>query len=122
LHAPQLPAVLGAGARVLMISNEHPDALERLVPEPGDEQVVRAAIKACRQAARMHVTSAVGTALEIDLNDARTGGVWGWCDRPGMVSHWPGGIVVNFPRPHSVNGRLVLDVGDINLTFKRYLE
>ncbi|MEX2481016.1 MAG: peptidase M29 [Gammaproteobacteria bacterium] len=122
LHAPQLPAILGAGARVLMISNEHPDALERLVPDPADEHIVRTAIKACRNAARMHVTSTAGTDLEIDLNDARTGGVWGWCDRPGMVSHWPGGIVVNFPRPHSVNGRLVLDVGDINLTFKRYLE
>ncbi|MEQ8231060.1 MAG: peptidase M29 [Gammaproteobacteria bacterium] len=121
LHAPQLPAILGAGARVLMISNEHPDALERLVPAAADEQVVRAAIKACRAARRMHVTSAAGTDLVIDLDDARTGGVWGWCDKPGMVSHWPGGIVVNFPRPHSVNGRLVLDVGDINLTFKRYL-
>ncbi|MEQ8663849.1 MAG: peptidase M29 [Gammaproteobacteria bacterium] len=122
LHAPQLPAILGAGARVLMISNEHPDALERLVPVPADEPLVRAAIKACRGATRMHVTSAAGTDLTIDLTDARTGGVWGWCDKPGQVSHWPGGIVVNFPRPGSVNGRLVLDVGDINLTFKRYLE
>ena len=32
LHAPELPQILGAGARVLMISNEHPEALERLVP------------------------------------------------------------------------------------------
>ncbi|MGR8921607.1 MAG: peptidase M29 [Gammaproteobacteria bacterium] len=122
LHAPQLPAILGAGARVLMISDEHPDALERLVPEAADEQVVRRAIKACRGASRMHVSSEAGTDLEISLEDARTGGVWGWCDRPGMVSHWPGGIVVNFPRPGSVSGRLVMDVGDINLTFKRYLE
>ena len=30
LHAPELPQILGAGARVLMISNEHPEALERL--------------------------------------------------------------------------------------------
>ncbi len=122
LHAPQLPEILGSGARVLMISNEHPEALERLVPAREDEQVVRAAIKACRAAGRMHVTSAAGTDLLIDLTDARTGGVWGWCEKPGMVSHWPGGIVVNFPRPGAVNGRLVLDVGDINLTFKRYLE
>ena len=122
LHAPQLPEILGSGARVLMISNEHPDALERLVPAREDEPIVRAAIKVCRGAERMHVTSAAGTDLVVDLTEARTGGVWGWCDKPGMVSHWPGGIVVNFPRPGSVNGRLVLDVGDINLTFKRYLE
>lgn len=122
LHAPQLPDILASGSRVMMVSNEHPDALERLVPAPADEQVVRAAIKACRAASRMSVRSAAGTDLAVDLTDARTGGVWGWADKPGMVSHWPGGIVVNFPRPGSVNGRLVLDAGDINLTFKRYVE
>ena len=122
LHATQLPTILGSGARVLMVSNEHPDALERLVPQAGDEQVARRAIKACRGAQRMKVASAAGTDLTIDLTNARTGGVWGWSDRAGMVSHWPGGIVVNFPAPGSVNGRLIMDVGDINLTFKRYLE
>ncbi|MBK8957147.1 MAG: peptidase M29 [Proteobacteria bacterium] len=121
LHAPQLPDILGAGARVLMVSNEHPDALERLVPRAEDEAVARAAIKACRTASSMRVTSRAGTELAIDLTDARTGGVWGWADKPGMLSHWPGGIVVNFPKPGSVNGRLVMDAGDINLTFKRYL-
>jgi 2,5-dihydroxypyridine 5,6-dioxygenase len=122
LHAPQLPEILGAGTRVLMVSNEHPEALERLVPAPADEQVVKAAIKRCKAAETMRVTSAAGTDLTVDLREARVGGVWGWADRPGMVAHWPGGIVVNFPRPHAVNGRLVLDAGDVNLTFKRYLE
>jgi 2,5-dihydroxypyridine 5,6-dioxygenase len=121
LHAPQLPAILAAGARVLMISNEHPEALERLLPLTSDEPIVRAARKICRAAKRMHVSSAAGTDLVVSLAEARTGGVWGWCDKPGMVSHWPGGLVVNFPKAGSVNGRLVMDVGDINLTFKRYL-
>src|SRR5689334_3148621 len=30
LHAPELPQILAGGARLLMISNEHPEALERL--------------------------------------------------------------------------------------------
>ena len=30
LHAPELGAILGNGARVLMISNEHPDIFDRL--------------------------------------------------------------------------------------------
>jgi len=122
LHAPQLPEILGGGARVLMISNEHPEALERLLPDPAHEAVVKAAIKRCKAAQRMQVTSRAGTDLDIVLAGARNAGVWGWCDRPGMVAHWPGGIVVNFPKAGSVNGRLVLDAGDINLTFKRYLE
>jgi len=121
LHAPQLPDILAAGARVVMVSNEHPDALERLVPRAEDEQPVKAAMKRCRDARVMRVASAAGSDLEIDLGDARTGGVWGFSSRPGTVTHWPGGIVVNFPRAGAVNGHLVLDVGDINLTFKRYL-
>ncbi len=56
------------------------------------------------------------------MEGAGTVGVWGWCDRPGTVAHWPGGVVVSFPKAGSVNGRLVLDRGDINLTFKRYLD
>ena len=56
------------------------------------------------------------------MTGAITAGVWGWTDRPGTVAHWPGGVVVSFPRAGTVNGTLVLDAGDVNLTFKRYLE
>jgi 2,5-dihydroxypyridine 5,6-dioxygenase len=122
LHAPELPAILKAGARVLMISNEHPEALERLVPLPEDEVRVKAAVKRARAARQMRVTSAAGTDLAVAMEGAVTAGVWGWCDRPGTVAHWPGGVVVSFPRAGSVNGTLVLDAGDVNLTFKRYLE
>ncbi len=122
LHAPELPAILKAGSRVLMVSNEHPEALARLVPRPEDEAPVRAAVKRARAARRMTVTSAAGTDLRVAMEGAATAGVWGWTDRPGTIAHWPGGIVVSFPRAGSVEGILVLDAGDVNLTFKRYLE
>lgn len=122
LHAPELPEILSGGARVMMISNEHPDALERLVPEPEMEGRVKAAVKRARAASEMRVTSAAGTDLTVNMREASTAGVWGWTDRPKTVAHWPGGLVVSFPRAGSVNGRLVLDRGDVNLTFKRYLE
>lgn len=121
LHAPELPAILKNGARVLMISNEHPEALERLLPDPALEPKIRAAVKQVRAAQTMHVTSPAGTDLTIKLTDAPCVGVWGYCDKPGTVAHWPGGIVVCFPRANTVNGTLVLAAGDINLTFKRYL-
>jgi 2,5-dihydroxypyridine 5,6-dioxygenase len=38
------------------------------------------------------------------------------------MTHWPGGLVLAFPAAGSVNGRLVLNTGDVNLTFKRYIE
>src|SRR5437660_8767831 len=122
MHAVETPEILKSGARILVISNEHPEALERMRPDSALEKRVRAAAKMLRGAKRMTVTSAAGTSLDVDMAGASTVGVWGWTDRPGTLAHWPGGIVVSFPKSGTVNGVLALDRGDINLTFKRYLE
>jgi 2,5-dihydroxypyridine 5,6-dioxygenase len=122
MHAPETPAILKAGARILYVSNEHPEALERMRPDAGLEARVRAAAKMLRASKRMTVTSAAGTDLDIDMAGASTVGIWGWTEKPGTLAHWPGGIVVSFPKSGTVNGTLVLDRGDVNLTFKRYLE
>ena len=100
MHAVETPEILKAGARILVISNEHPEALERMVPDPALEKRVRAAAKMLRGTKRMRVTSKAGTALDVDMVGASTVGVWGWTDKPGT---------------------LVMAPGDINLTFKRYL-
>ena len=120
-HAAELPAILQGGARVLVVSNEHPEILERTVPRADDEATVRAAVRQLKSARQMQVTSAAGTRLSISLADARVGGVWGFTAKPGSLSHWPAGLVLAFPAAGSVNGTLVLAPGDVNLTFKRYL-
>ena len=120
-HAAELPAILKGGARVLAISNEHPEILERCLPRAEDEGQVRDAMRRLKGVAEMRVTSAAGTDLRIRLAGARVGGVWGFTTRPGSLSHWPGGLVLAFPAAGTVNGRLVLAPGDVNLTFKRYL-
>ena len=56
----------------------------------------------------MRVTSKAGTELDVDMAGAPTVGVWGWTDRPGTLAHWPGGIVVSFPKSKTVNGTIVL--------------
>ena len=122
MHAPQTGAILKAGTRIMTISNEHPDILARLRPDPAIKDVVKAAVAACRAASTMTVTSAAGTDLTVAMADTATVGVWGWTDRPGTLAHWPGGLVVSFPRAASCNGTLVFAPGDINLTFKRYFE
>ena len=61
MHAPETPAILKAGARIQVISNEHPEALERMTPDGALEKSVRAAAKMLRGAKRMTVTSAAGT-------------------------------------------------------------
>ncbi len=122
LHAPELAAILAGGARVLMVSNEHPEALERLVPSPDLEPKVKAGIRKLRAARRMEVTSPAGTRLQIGLEGAVVGGGWGYTARPGTIAHWPGGLCLCFPAAGTVDGRLVLAPGDVNLTFKRYVE
>src|SRR5262245_60700620 len=121
MHAPETPEILKAGARILYVSNEHPEALERMRPDAVLEARVRAAAKMLRAAKRMTVASAAGTDLDVDMTGASTVGIWGYTEKPGTLAHWPGGIVVSFPKSGTVNGTLVLDQGDVNLTFKRYL-
>ncbi len=122
MHAPQTPNILKSGARIMTVSNEHPEALARLVPTSGSKELGKEAVARCRAARTMNVLSRAGTDLDVQMVGAATVGVWGWTDRPGTLAHWPGGVVVSFPATGGVNGRLVYQPGDINLTFKRYFE
>lgn len=126
MHAPELPAILqGNGItqpRIVYVSNEHPEALARLLPDDATEARVKAHVKRLRGAKAMRVTSPAGTELTVALQGAVVGGNWGSTARPGTLTHWPGGLVLAFPAAGSVSGRLVLAEGDVNLTFKRYIE
>ena len=122
MHAAETPAILKGGARIMNISNEHPEALTRLVPSLEMKDQVKDAVKQTRMAKVMTVKSDAGTDLKVDMEGAATVGIWGWTDRPGTLAHWPGGILVSFPKAGTVNGHLAYQPGDINLTFKRYFE
>jgi 2,5-dihydroxypyridine 5,6-dioxygenase len=122
MHAPQTAEILQGGARIMNVSNEHPDILARTVPTPELKDRAKDGVARCRAAQQMRVTSPDGTDLTVGMAGAATVGVWGWTDRPGTLAHWPGGIIVSFPKAGSVNGRLAYRRGDMNLTFKRYFE
>ncbi len=122
LHAQELPRILAGGARLFMVSNEHPEVLERLQPDPGLRPSVDHAKRLLTAARQMTVTSDAGTALTVDVTGAPVRGAAGFVDQPGQVAYWPGGLVLCFPKAGCVNGTVVLDEGDINLTFKRYIE
>jgi 2,5-dihydroxypyridine 5,6-dioxygenase len=122
LHAPELGAILGGGARVLMISNEHPDIFERLGWDEDLPRRVGLAHDRLRAAKKMRVTSDAGTDLTVDLAGAFTAGSTGVTSGPGSIAHWPGGLVIAFPAANTVNGTLVMAAGDLNLTFNRIVE
>jgi 2,5-dihydroxypyridine 5,6-dioxygenase len=121
LHAPELGAILAGGARVLMISNEHPEVFERLALDPGLPERVERGVELFERASVMRVTSPAGTDLTVRLDGAVRAGSHGATTLPGTIAHWPGGLVLCFPAAHTVSGTVVLAPGDVNLTFKEYV-
>ncbi len=121
LHSRELRDILDAGSRVLMISNEHPEVFERLPHDARMAERVTLGHDMIRQAATMHVGSAAGTDLTVQLAGSFTAGSTGVTEGPGSIAHWPGGLVLAFPARGTVNGTIVLAPGDLNLTFKRYV-
>ena len=122
LHSRELRTILGAGCKVLMISNEHPEIFERLRHDPEVATRIGAAHDLMTRSKVMRATSEAGTDLVVELADAFTAGSTGVVSGPGSIAHWPGGLVLAFPGQHRVNGTIVLAPGDVNLTFKHYVE
>lgn len=121
LHAPELGSILGAGTRILMISNEHPELFERMTHDAGLADRVAVGKQLLTDARTMRVSSPAGTDLTVDLTGAMRAGSCGYTSAAGDIAHWPGGLVLAFPAAGTVNGTLVLAPGDVNLTFKEYL-
>src|SRR5260370_18891067 len=66
MHAPETPEILKAGARILYVSNEHPEALGRIRPGEKLEARVRAAAKMLRGSEPTAGASAAGTSPGFD--------------------------------------------------------
>lgn len=122
LHSPELGQILGGGARVLMISNEHPEVLERIGWDDDLPRRVELGYQWIAAAREMRVTSTAGTLLTVQLAGAAAAGSTGLTDGPGSIAHWPGGLVAAFPAAHSVEGTIVLAPGDMNLTFNTLVQ
>lgn len=122
LHAAERARILAKGARLLMISNEHPEILERTRPTRALRERVLRGMALLGAAQSMHVTSPAGTDLHVRIAGAPARGATGIVDEPGRVGYWPAGLCLAFPLPGTVSGRVVLAPGDVNLTFKRFVE
>jgi 2,5-dihydroxypyridine 5,6-dioxygenase len=121
LHDPARGPILEKGARILHIA-ENPEILSRLLPDPQLRARVEEAVARLRQASVMRVTSEAGTDLTIELKGAVVNGLYGYTDTPGRMDVFPAGFVAAYPAAHSVNGTLVLNTGDIDLTFMRFVD
>lgn len=122
LHSPETPALRSGRGRIFMISNEHPEILERLQPNHELQRQCEKGARLITDASTMTVKSAAGTKLTIDLVGTNGRGSAGIADKPGTFGYWPAGLCLCYPKANTVNGVVVLDTGDVNLTFKRYID
>src|SRR5437870_5288132 len=95
--------VMKAGARILYVI-EPPDALVRLMPMEDDKRRVRVAEACIRKAKSMHVTSAAGTDLRVQVGEYPILSEWGYSDEPGHWDHWPAGFIATWPNERSAQG------------------
>jgi 2,5-dihydroxypyridine 5,6-dioxygenase len=122
LHSPELHEILATGSKALYVLNEHPEALERLdLGTDGISTTLRNA-EIIEKGNMMRVTSAAGTDLTVEMKGGHPVAITGIVDKPGSLGHWPGGLVAITPPAGCANGKIVVNVGDMNCTFKRYLE
>jgi 2,5-dihydroxypyridine 5,6-dioxygenase len=121
LFSPEQAEALEAGTRILL-AIEPPDVLARMVPTLADRERVLANAKKLSAARRMHVISAAGTNLKLDLGTYPVLTEYGFVEERGRWDNWPSGFLAIWPNEASANGTVVLDRGDILLPIKSYVQ
>lgn len=120
LFSPEQIAMQRAGTRILMLV-EPVDVLRRLMPQDGLRERVEAGARRLARAETLRFTNAAGTNVCYELGAKSILTEYGYTDVPGRWDHWPGGFLATLAREHGVNGRVVMDRGDLLFPQKRAL-
>lgn len=120
LFSPEQIAMQHAGTRILMIV-EPVEVLRRLMPQDGLRERVEAGERRLARAKSLRFTNAAGTDVHYELGDKAILTEYGYTDAPGRWDHWPGGFLATLARERGVNGRVVMDRGDLLFPQKRAL-
>lgn len=118
IHAPIQHEILATGTRILFVCDA-PDVLVRNMPVAKDKDRVLTGQRLVQESTTMHITSAAGTDLTVDLTNVRCDFQVGFSDDPGRWDHWPSTMVLCWPELS--DGQIVLAPGDIILPFKEYI-
>lgn len=115
-----------AGTRMLMVV-EPLDILARLKPSPALRARVEAAERRLAAARTLRFTNDAGSDVVYELKQL-TGpppecilSEYGYTDTPGRWDHWPSGFLASTGTARGVEGRVVMNVGDIVLPWKEHL-
>jgi 2,5-dihydroxypyridine 5,6-dioxygenase len=122
IHSDVRTRIVGRGKRMLFVA-EPADVLERLMGTAEIRARVNDAAEVLKAGCMLHVTSAAGTDLTVDISgeDLPITRQWGFVDEPSRWDHWPSGFVACFPRDRTAEGTIVLQPGDALLPWQRYV-
>jgi len=121
LFSDELTQIQQSGTRILTCI-EPVDVLARLFPTEDLKRRTDAAVAALAAARTLRFTNRAGTDVTYRLGYP-VKGQYGFVDRPGQWDHWPsGGMVLTCGEDEGIDGRVVVDRGDILLPFKQYVQ
>ncbi len=110
-----------AGARVILVV-EPLEILKRLAPTRPQRQRVEAAEARLKRAKTLRFVNDAGTDVTYALGDKEILTEYGYTDTPGRWDHWPGGFLATLANDGRVNGRVVMQPGDIIYPLKSFVE
>jgi 2,5-dihydroxypyridine 5,6-dioxygenase len=121
LFSDELTEIQQAGTRILTCI-EPVDVLARLFPTEDLKRRTDAAIEALAAARTLRFTNRAGTDVTYRIGYP-VKAQYGFVDKPGQWDHWPsGGMVLTCGEDDGIDGRVVVDRGDILLPFKQYVQ
>ena len=112
--------IQATGTRILLVV-EPLDVLARMFPSQELRDRVEAGERRLSSARQLRFTNTAGTDVTYELGRYGVLTEYGFTDTPGRWDHWPGGFLATSGTDNGVNGRVVMDRGDIVYPFKTYV-
>jgi 2,5-dihydroxypyridine 5,6-dioxygenase len=101
---------------------EPEEILERLFPNPTLRTRVEAAEARLRNARTLRFVNDAGTDVTYQLKNDFILSEYGYTDQSGRWDHWPGGFLATIGTKGGIEGRVVMDRGDIIYPWKALAE
>lgn len=120
LFSDELTEIQRAGTRILTCI-EPVDLLARMFPTEELKRRTDVALELLAAARTLRFTNTAGTDVTYRIGFPCKA-QYGFVDGPGQWDHWPsGGMVLTCGEDDGIDGRVVVDRGDIVLPFKQYV-
>jgi 2,5-dihydroxypyridine 5,6-dioxygenase len=120
LFSKEQTEIQKSGTRILSVLDS-PEVLARLFPSKDLRERVESAEGRLKTSHELRFTNHVGTDVTYKLGVYPVMTLYGYTDTPGRWDHWPSGFVLTGAGDSDVNGRVVMDRGDVIFPFTTFV-